>query len=176
MLRFRDLLNWFLSRKPIGMGPMKTLETGHTAPEFTLDLASGGSLSLSDILARGPALFAFYKVSCPTCQLSLPFLQRLLGGPFQVFAICQNGEEEVREFNDAFEVDVPTLLDRASSGYPVSNAFAITHVPSLFLVQPDRAISWSWVGFHKAKFEELGALAGRNVFRAGERVPESKSG
>jgi peroxiredoxin len=155
---------------------MKTLETGHTAPEFTLELASGGSLSLSEILARGPALFAFYKVSCPTCQLSLPFLERLRGGPFQVYAISQNGADEVREFNEAFEVELPTLLDRASNGYPVSNAFAIAYVPSLFLVEPDRTISWSWVGFHKAKFEELAARAGRAIFRDGERVPESKSG
>ena len=176
MLRFHDLLNWFLSRKPVGMGPMKTLETGHTAPEFTLELASGGSLSLAEILARGPALFVFYKYSCPTCQLALPFLDRLQGGTFQVFAICQNGEEEVREFNDAFDIELPTLLDRAASGYPVSNAFAITHVPSLFLVEPDRGISWSWVGFHKAKFEELSARAGRAIFRNGERVPEAKPG
>lgn len=176
MLRFRDLLNWCLSRKPVGMGPMKTLETGHTAPEFSLDLAGGGSLSLAEILSRGPALFVFYKVTCPTCQLALPFLQRLQGGPIQVFAINQNSEEQVSEFNEAFEVELPTLIDHASNGYPVSNAFAITHVPSLFLVEPDRSISWSWVGFNKAKFQELAARAGRAIFREGERVPESKSG
>jgi peroxiredoxin len=155
---------------------MKTLETGQTAPEFTLDLAGGGSLSLAGILSRGPALFVFYKVSCPTCQLALPYLQRLQGGPFQVFAINQNDAEQVCEFNAAFDVELPTLIDHASHGYPVSNAFAITHVPSLFLVEPDRTISWSWIGFHKEKFQELAARAGRAIFREDERVPESKSG
>lgn len=176
MAGFRELLNWLLSHKPVGMGPMKTLETGHTAPEFTLDRAEGGSTTLADILARGPALFVFYKVTCPTCQLALPYLQRLQGGPFQVFAICQNDEEQAREFNDAFEVELPTLIDHAANGYPASNGFAITHVPSLFLVEPDRTISWSWVGFHRAMYEELAQRAGRVIFRAGERVPESKSG
>lgn len=155
---------------------MSTLETGHKAPEFALDRAEGGSLSLAEILTEGPALFVFYKASCPTCQLALPYLQRLQGGPFQVFAVSQNDEETVREFNEAFEVELPTLIDRAAQGYPASNGFAITHVPSLFLVEPDRTISWSWVGFHKGMYEELAARAGRVIFRAGERVPESKYG
>jgi peroxiredoxin len=155
---------------------MKTLEDGQTAPEFTLDVASGGQRSLEAILAQGPALFAFYKVTCPTCQLALPYLERLQGGSCQVFAVCQNDEEAVREFNEAFEVNLPTLIDRAGAGYPVSNAFGITHVPSLFLVEQDRTIAWSWVGFHKAKYEELAARAGRVIFRPEDKVPESKSG
>lgn len=176
MLRFRDLLNWTQTRKSAGIRPMKTLEAGHIAPEFSLDLASGGSLSLASILERGPALLAFYKVSCPTCQLALPFLGRLQGGALQIFAVSQNGEEDVREFNEAFDVDLPTLIDRAGKGYPASNAFAITHVPSLFLVETDGTISWSCIGFEKAKFQELAGRAGRAIFRPGEKVPESKYG
>ncbi|MBI4889868.1 MAG: TlpA family protein disulfide reductase, partial [Acidobacteria bacterium] len=134
---------------------MKTLETGQIAPQFTLDLADGGSLSLSAILEKGPALLVFYKVNCPTCQLALPYLGRLQGGALQIFAVCQNPEDDAREFNRVFGVDLPTLVDRAASGYPVSNGFAITHVPSLFLVEPGGRISWSGVGFVKTEFEML---------------------
>ncbi len=155
---------------------MKTLETGQIAPEFTLDSTNGEKLSLSEILASGPALLAFYKVTCPTCQLTLPFLDRLQGGPFRLFAISQDDADRVREFNDAFDTNLPTLIDKASDGYPVSNAFGITHVPSMFLVEPDRRVSWSWVGFQKRQLEELARRAGRSIFRPGEQVPESKSG
>ncbi len=176
MLRLRDLINWSQIRNARGSGPMKTLETGQIAPQFTLDLASGGSLSLSGILENGPALFVFYKVNCPTCQLALPYLDRLRGGNLQIFAICQNPEDDAREFNRMFGVGLPTLVDRASNGYPVSNGFAITHVPSLFLVEPDGQISWSCIGFVKAEFEALAARAGKPIFRPEDKVPEAKYG
>ncbi len=36
--------------------------------------------SLEDILGKGPALLAFYKISCPVCQLTAPYLERLAAG------------------------------------------------------------------------------------------------
>jgi peroxiredoxin len=170
MLRFLKLLDLSFGAS------MKTLQPGQAAPEFTLDSVSGGKTSLAEILAAGPALFAFYKVTCPTCQLTLPFLDRLQGGSLKLFAISQDDARAVREFNAAFDTSLPTLLDKAADGYPVSNAFGITHVPSLFLVEPDRSISWSWVGFHKRQLEALARRAGRPIFHPGEQVPESKSG
>ena len=41
---------------------------------------------------------------------------------------------------------MPTLLDKEDAGYPVSNAYGLTNVPSLFLVEPDGRISRSQIG------------------------------
>ncbi len=56
---------------------MTALATGTQAPDFELKTLDGKSFSLSAELARGPAVLAFFKVSCPTCQYALPFLERL---------------------------------------------------------------------------------------------------
>ncbi len=71
---------------------------------------------------------------------------------------------------------MPTLLDRDHDGYPVSNAFGITHVPSLFLVEPDGTISLATAGFVKPDLEAFGKRSGVETFRPEEKVPEWKSG
>jgi peroxiredoxin len=59
-------------------GPrMATLKAGTLAPDFTLPTMDGKKFSLSEALARGPVLAAFFKVSCPTCQYAFPFLERI---------------------------------------------------------------------------------------------------
>ena len=56
---------------------MAALERGTTAPDFTLPAMDGKQFSLREALARRPVLAAFFKISCPTCQYALPFLQRI---------------------------------------------------------------------------------------------------
>src|ERR1700733_734459 len=82
--------------------------------------------SLEDILAQGPALLAFYKISCPVCQLTAPYLQRLAANnAIQVIGISQDDANNTRGFMERFGVTFPTLLDLASEGYPASNAYGI---------------------------------------------------
>ncbi len=73
-------------------------------------------------------------------------------------------------------ITLPTLLDREHDGYPVSNAFGITHVPALFLVEQDDNISFASAGFVKSDLEALGKRSGVETFRPEEKVPEWKSG
>jgi peroxiredoxin len=152
------------------------MEEGQTAPDFRLEVAGGGFRTLDELLAEGPVLLAFYKVTCPTCQLTMPYLERLQGGAIRVFAVCQDDAERAREFAGAFEVELPNLLDSADEGYPASNAYGVTHVPSMYLVERDKRISWEHVGFHKKKLEQLAERAGRVMFTAADSVPESRSG
>jgi peroxiredoxin len=126
-----------------------------------------------------PTLLAFYKVSCPTCQFTLPYLERLYRrnhGEVAMYAVSQDDEQSTQEFRDEFGVTIPSLLDREETGYPASNSYGLSHVPSVFLIEPDGKISQSFSGFDKRALEQLGARLGAAPFEPDEYVPEFKSG
>lgn len=153
------------------------LEPGTTAPQFQLNTLNGTSLALKQVLAKGPALLAFYKISCPVCQLTFPFLERMAGNnAVQVVGVSQDDAKGTEEFNQRFGVHFPTLLDEAKKGYPVSNEFGISTVPTFFVVEADGSISKAFIGFSKRDLEELGQRMGVQPFRADEKVPEFKAG
>jgi len=160
----------------MGWQQRQMLAVGAHAPDFRMKDLNGQTQSLKDILGRGPALLAFYKVSCPVCQYTFPFLQRLHegGGGIAILGVSQDQLAATREFNREFGVTFPTLLD--DGAYAVSNAFGIDSVPSLFLIEPDGAISLSVSGFAKQDLEVLGQRLGVAPFRADESVPEYKPG
>ena len=56
---------------------MSTVAVGRQAPPFELSSMEGKTHSLENLLAKGPVLAAIFKVSCPTCQYTFPFLERL---------------------------------------------------------------------------------------------------
>ncbi len=57
----------------------KSLKVGDSAPDFTLPDAYGQPVSLSDLLAHGPVVLAFYRGDwCPYCNLTLRAYQRIL--------------------------------------------------------------------------------------------------
>ena len=151
------------------------LEVGTKAPAFTLAKLGGGGLSLEEALAAGPAVLAFFKVSCPTCQVAMPFLERMAGSTAaRLVAVSQDGPEATSEFHAEFGIKMPTLLDH--QGYKTTKAFALTHVPSIFVVEPDGVISKSFTGFSKDDFEALGERLGAVPFLPGENVPRFKAG
>jgi len=153
------------------------LEAGAEAPAFRLKGLDEKSLSLDDIRGKGPALLAFFKISCPVCQLAMPYLERLSSSSgIQVIGISQDDASGTTEFNRRFGVTFPTLLDSSKENYPASNAFGITNVPSLFLVEPDGRISTAFSGFSKRDLEALGQRAGVQTFRPTDNVPEWKAG
>ena len=153
------------------------LATGEQAPSFELTKLDGGKASLADILKSGPALIAFFKIGCPVCQLTALYLERLsAGGRIQVVGVSQDDRESTQGFNKRFGVTFSTLLDQDAEGYPASNAYGISSVPSLVLVQPDGRISKSFSGFSKRDLEDLGDRAGIAPFRPDEKVPDWKAG
>ena len=152
------------------------LASGAKAPSFTLRDHAGNTRTLDSILERGPALLALYKVSCPVCQLTAPYLERLSNGSLQVVNVSQDDEAATRKFEQTYGLTAASLLDRKQDGYHLSNALGIDHVPSLFLVEQDGTISFARSGFSKAELEQLGVRAGVQVFRQGDNVPEWKAG
>ena len=155
----------------------RILSTGARAPEFRLPRLDGGESSLRELIANGPILLAFFKISCPVCQLTFPYLERLhTAGALPIYGVSQNDEEDTRDFNRRFGVTFPTLLDREENGYPASNAFGLSSVPTLFLIEREGAISRAIEGWSRAEMEFLGGIAGVGLFRPTDNVPQWKAG
>ncbi len=152
------------------------LSAGSKAPRFTLHDLNGSPHALADLVSKGPVLLAIFKISCPVCQMTMPFLERVGSGTLPIVAISQDDEAATQRFQTRFRITIPTLFDREEDGYPASNAFGITHVPSLFLVEMDGTISLASEGFVKADLQAIGARAGVPPFRAEEAVPAWKAG
>ena len=139
------------------------LPPGSKAPQFSLPDLDGSRQTLTEILSRGRVLLAFYKISCPVCQFAFPFLERIVGGPLPIVAISQDDANATRRFQKKFGITMPTLLDSDAEGYPASNAYGISYVPTLFLVETDGTISLTSEGFLKSDLESIGV-----PFRADE--------
>jgi peroxiredoxin len=160
---------------------MTSILAGHTAPPFVLSSPDGRSISLEEVLRRGPAVVAFFKISCPVCQLALPFLERL-HQRFPDDRVCflgvsQDEASDTREFCAEFGVSFPTVMDE--DGYPASNAYGLTNVPTVFLIDQEGRVQIASVGFEKAAIEKISAEIARmlgvepaEAFRPGELVPD----
>ena len=165
---------------------MTALATGVTAPDFELKALDGKRFSLKNELTHGPVVLAFFKVSCPTCQYTLPFLQRLHKAygdkGVRLVGISQNDVTETAAFAKEFGVTFTLLLDPVES-YPASNAYGLTNVPSIFWVAEDGEIEVSSVGWVKADFEQINRkmaehrkISAAVMFKAGEDVRDFKAG
>jgi len=160
---------------------MATAKTGVSAPAFTLPDLSGQQRSLQDWLQRGPVVLAFFKISCPTCQYTFPFLERLHqqlhGASPRIIGVSQDVRRKTEGFNRDYGVTFPVLLDSEDEDYAVSNAYGITHVPALFLIEPDGRIALTSVGFTKADLEEIARRLGPvTLFHRDEKVEAFRAG
>jgi peroxiredoxin len=156
---------------------LRLLEVGETAPDFRLQNLEGGSAAFSELWGEGRVLLAFFKISCPVCQLTLPFLQRIHNaGGLRIVPVSQDSGRDTHEFNQAFSLTLPMLLDTSQAGYPASNAYGISRVPTMFLVEQDGRIARVLEGWNRQEIERLGTDAGVAVIRPEERVPVWKAG
>ena len=164
---------------------MASIRTGDKAPNFDLKDLDGNRASLQAALQRGPVMAAFFKVSCPVCQFTFPFLERL----FQAYAsdrttfwaISQDDAQDTREFCEEYGVTFPVLLDEED--YPASNEYGLTNVPTYYLISPDGKVQVDSVGFGKKALEKISAELARflnrsvaPVFEPEEIIPDSKPG
>jgi peroxiredoxin len=165
---------------------MTHIVAGNTAPKFSLKSLDNKDYSLNTLMERGPVVAAFFKISCPVCQFTFPFLERLhkhYGGEGATFlGISQDDLKASQKFAKEYGITFPVLLDDAN-GYVVSNAYGLTSVPTIFLIDSDGTVKVSSMGFDKKDLETIAAyLAERKkislapVFHPEEVVPANKPG
>ncbi|HMD32024.1 MAG TPA: TlpA disulfide reductase family protein [Candidatus Acidoferrales bacterium] len=175
----RNLLRAFRCQEPA------RLPDGAQAPAIELPDTEGRPVAVSKLLEKGPVLAAFYKVSCPVCQYTMPFVERIYkaygGGKAIILGISQDDARDTKEFAGEYGLTFPSLID--AGDYPVSNAYGLTNVPTFFLIQQDGTIAASFTGFDKAGLECIAAGFAEHlsappaaVFNSGEKVPNHKPG
>jgi len=166
---------------------MTKIAEGQSVPNFALKSLEDKEFALTKLLEHGPVVAAFFKISCPVCQFTFPFLERLYqryGGDGVTFlGISQDDVRDTKGFAKEFGVTFPMVLDEKSNGYLVSNAYGLTNVPTIFFVDTDGTANIVCMGFDKKRLESIAAtLAERKklphapLFHANESVPELKPG
>ena len=166
---------------------MQALEAGVHAPEIELQYLDGSNFSLKEARKKGPVVAVFFKVSCPVCQMALPYLDRIYrayekSGRFTFVGVSQDNAADTKVFNRQFSVSFPVVLDPAGK-YPASNAYGLTNVPTFFLISTQGEIEFASVSWSRADVEQLNRrlaaasdAAAIQVFQPGEKVAEYKPG
>ena len=165
---------------------MAILKAGTLAPDFTLPTMEGKKFSLRDALARGPVLAAFFKVSCPTCQYAVPFLERIYktygNKNVTIVGVSQNEKKDTASFIKEYGVTFPVLLDDTRT-FPASNAYGLTNVPSIFWIARDGEVEISSVGWDRQEIEDMSRKAAeitgdrtKSIFQPGENVADFRAG
>src|ERR1700694_1182663 len=174
-----------LSRWAGSSKKMTTIVAGQSAPDFSLKSIDGTEYSLPKLLKRGPVFVSFFKVSCPVCQFTFPFMERLYkryGSKDVTFlGISQDSARATKEFADEYGVTFPIVLD--TEGYPASNAYGLTNVPTSFLIDTDGSEKIASMGFNKKELEAIAAELSKRgktplsaLFRPDESVPANRPG
>lgn len=160
------------------------LRSGDRAPGFELADIDGGKWpehwsEENPGPKESPVVLVFFKVSCPTCQYTMPYLERLRQGERpdapELIAISQDDPESTHKFRSRFGLTIRTLIDPAPV-YTASNLFRITQVPSFFVIEANGVISAAWDGFEKGPIEDLAARFGIKLFSATDWAPASRPG
>lgn len=154
---------------------MAALEPGALFPQIELETESGARF----VPPAAETLYVFFKTTCPTSELSLPYVERIrriAAAALSVFAVSQDSRAETAVFNERLGIQLEMLYD--PSPWRASAALGLTNVPTFFLVGPGGRIRETIVGFQRPKLEALAnraaKLSGRRsarLFPIGQNVP-----
>ncbi len=160
---------------------MAALQENAKAPDFTLADADGADFNLYQALGAGPVLLTFFKTSCPTCQYALPYLDRfgelLADSGATPVTVSQDTPAESERFSVEYGYATRQVFDSEETAFAVSNAYGLTNVPTVFLVEPDGRIGHTMVSWSKSDVEDLARkLRVNSPFGANEDVLPYKPG
>ena len=133
----------------------------------------------------GPALYGFFKTTCPTCRLAWPYLERVSrladGGSLSVLGVSQDDPPATARFYEGLGMSIPTLYD--PEPWKASARLGLESVPSFLLVSENGVLEDFSAGFQRHKMEEYAGVAARlagrpapALFSPGEDVPAWKPG
>lgn len=126
-----------------GGKPPPSPRVGFSAPDFTLDLLSGGQVTLSEMQGK-VVVINFWTTWCPPCKAEMPALEKVyrafndLG--LEVLAVNstnQDDEADVVTFVQELDLSFPVPLDRTGA---VSAMYNLQGLPSTYFIDADGVI------------------------------------
>jgi peroxiredoxin len=133
------------------------IEPGNRAPALDLPDVSSGE-SVVDPWRAGPVVLAFFKTTCPVCQMAAPKVQAIADAGVRVVAVGEDPPPAIQAYADSYGQKVTTLTEPAP--YPASNAFGIDTVPTLFLVDEDGTVRDAVASWDRDGWNRLAEAAG----------------
>ena len=131
--------------------------------------------------SAGARVLYFYKVTCPTCQISAPVAERFhqrLGERF--VGVGQDPREKLDQFGEELGATFSTVSDEPP--YPLSDAYGIRVVPTVFVLDDGKVVdvveSWDRDGWNRiaARAGELVGEAAEAVSWEGDGLPPFRPG
>jgi hypothetical protein len=101
-------------------------------------------------------LVVFFETDCPTCQMTIPYLNKLAFS-VPVIGISQDDQVATHRFREQFALTFPVHLD---PGFALSRSFDLTFVPTPFLIDRDGRVLQSHFGFDKSALNAVAAQMG----------------
>ena len=130
---------------------------------------------------EGARVLFFYKVTCPTCQISAPVAERFhqqLGERF--VGVGQDPREKLDQFAEELGATFSAVSDQPP--YPLSDAYGIRTVPTVFVLDEGRVVdvveSWDRDGWNRlaAKAGELVGQPAETLSWEGDGLPPFRPG
>ena len=162
-----------------------TLNPSETMRDLLLTDTTGTPRSTAQARKAGMLVLAFFKTSCPTCQLTFPYLQKLAdaygeGGKLTVWGVSQDNRDATIAFAEKHGIGFPLLLDRDLWH---SMTYGIVTVPTIYLADGAGVVQKKVVGWNRAAINEIServaAFLGRDpvpVVDADDPAPAVKPG
>jgi len=141
---------------------MTTLQRGDRAP-LLVGLTLDGQPYLEQPEGSMTVLI-FFKESCPTCRLILPRLENLYRvyppSEWRLIGIGQDTPQVLQQLAQEFHISFPILADHQ---FASSLNYRLTHVPTIFIIDPQGQIDRIIVGFVRDDLEEISRQVARKL-------------
>ncbi len=128
-----------------------TVNAQETIRDLLLFDTKGEPRATAQARKGGMLVLAFFKTTCPTCQLTFPYLQKLSDAyaeskKLTVWGVSQDDEDATEAFAQKYGIQFPLLLDRELYH---SMTYGIVTVPTLYLTGSDGLVQKKLIGWDR---------------------------
>jgi thiol-disulfide isomerase/thioredoxin len=128
---------------------MASPQLAQSFPDFEID-----NLSIKQAKSEGPVLVVVWRTDCPTCQMAMPFFDRIASRykAAKIVSIGQADIEAVKEFSSQYKL---TMEHHADPHLRISKFLGVDTVPEYWLVGRDGKVAEMGKGWDANKLESI---------------------